>query len=140
MRILIAAIMILATTFIHASAMFHVINQLKNNDPGKIRQYLRRHPHIKVSLVIVVMFIASVAEAAIWAFAYLGLGAIETLEEAGYFSMVTYTTLGYGDVTLSEEWRILSAFESANGIIMFGWTTAIVLAVVNHVYFGKDLE
>ena len=140
MRITIAAIIILATTFIHASAMFHVISQLKNTGTGKIRQYLRRHPHSKVSLVIIVMFIASVAEATIWAFAYLALGAIESVEEAGYFSMVTYTTLGYGDVTLSAEWRLLSAFESANGIIMFGWTTAIVLAVVNHVYFGKNLN
>ena len=50
--------------------------------------------------------------------------------DALYFSLVTYTTLGYGDVTLNAEWRVLAAFEAVNGIIMFGWTTALIVAVV----------
>ena len=41
-----------------------------------------------------------------------------------------FTTLGYGDVVLSDRWRLLSSLEAANGIIMFGWTTAVVMAVV----------
>jgi hypothetical protein len=52
--------------------------------------------------------------------------------------MVTFTTLGYGDVVLDQQWRLLASFEAANGIIMFGWTTAIVMAVVHHVYFSKE--
>jgi len=56
--------------------------------------------------------------------------AIEQLETALYFSMVTFTTLGYGDVTMSPDWRLLASFEAANGIIMFGWTTALIAAVI----------
>ena len=52
-------------------------------------------------------------------------------ETAHYFSTVTYTTLGYGDVTLEPAWRLLAAFQAANGTIMFGWTTAIVMAVIH---------
>jgi hypothetical protein len=57
--------------------------------------------------------------------------------------MVTFTTLGYGDVLLDDRWRLLASFEAANGIIMFGWTTAIVMAVVHRIYIaekGKNLN
>ena len=51
--------------------------------------------------------------------------------------MVTFTTLGYGDIVLDENWRLLASFEAATGIIMFGWTTAIVLASLQSAYYGK---
>jgi hypothetical protein len=44
---------------------------------------------------------------------------------------VTFTTLGYGDVVLQESWRLTGAFQAANGIIMFGWTTALIFAFVH---------
>jgi len=65
-----------------------------------------------------------------WAGLYVWLDAIPTYSEAIYFSLVTFTTLGYGDVTLGEEWRVLGALESANGVIIFGWSTAMVVAVL----------
>ena len=67
------------------------------------------------------------------------VGAVSGFEEAMSFSMVTYTTLGYGDVTMERPWRLLPAFEAANGIIMFGWTTAVVMTVVQRT-FAKVLE
>ena len=79
---------------------------------------------------VVALFLASLCEAAIWAASYVHLGTLETFEEALYFSIVTYTTLGFGDITLSEEWRLLCSFEAANGIILFGWSTALVYAFV----------
>jgi hypothetical protein len=52
-----------------------------------------------------------------------------------YFSMVTFTSLGYGDVVLPPSgWRLLASFEAANGILMFGWTTALIFFVVQHLY------
>jgi voltage-gated potassium channel Kch len=83
-----------------------------------------------VAGLVVCMFLVSVLDAVMWAHAYLRVGAIEHLETALYFSMVTFTTLGYGDVTLPPDWRLLASFEAANGIIMFGWTTALVAAVI----------
>ena len=84
------------------------------------------------------MFLASIIEVLVWAVTYLVLNAIQGVEKAFYFSMVTFTTLGYGDIVLEERWRLLASFEAANGIIMFGWTTAIVMAVIHHVYFRKE--
>lgn len=55
-----------------------------------------------------------------------------------YFSTVTYTTLGFGDVVMEPGWRLLSSFQAANGIIMFGWTTALIVAAVQFVYDGHS--
>jgi hypothetical protein len=51
--------------------------------------------------------------------------------------MVTYTSLGYGDVVLEKGWRLLGAFEAANGIVMFGWTTALIFFIVQRLYFPQ---
>ncbi|MGI9330588.1 MAG: ion channel [Gammaproteobacteria bacterium] len=90
---------------------------------------------LQVLAVILLMFVATLIEVLIWAFVYLSLGAIQGMEKALYFSMVTFTTLGYGDVVLPDQWQLLSAIEATNGIIIFGWTTAIVIAVIQRVYF-----
>jgi voltage-gated potassium channel Kch len=84
-------------------------------------------------------FAAALIEVGLWGGAYLAIGAVEDAETSTYYSMVTFTTLGYGDVVLSERWRLLSSLEAANGIIMFGWTTAVVMAVVQR-SFGKVLR
>jgi hypothetical protein len=86
------------------------------------------------------MFIVSLVEVLVWAVTYLALSAIDGLERAVYFSMVTFTTLGYGEIVLDERWRLLASFEAANGIIMFGWTTAIVVAVVQRIYLSDEPE
>ena len=68
----------------------------------------------------------------------LAVGAIQEVETALYFSTVTFTTLGYGDVTLDPEWRLLAAIQAANGTIMFGWTTAIVMAVIHRIAVERE--
>lgn len=50
--------------------------------------------------------------------------------EALYFSIVTFTTLGYGDITLNNNWRLLSGFEAINGIMLIGWTTAMMYSLI----------
>jgi voltage-gated potassium channel Kch len=73
-----------------------------------------------------------VVQVVLWAVTYLALPGIglKTFGEAFYFSLVTFTTLGYGDITLGPEWRILSGIEAMNGILLFGWTTALLFSVV----------
>jgi hypothetical protein len=99
----------------------------------RVRAYL-------VGEVVLVMAMVSILEVLLWAATYLALGEIKGLEPAFYFSMVTFTTLGYGDIVLDESWRLLASFQAATGILMFGWTTAILIAVVQHSYFGRKLN
>lgn len=79
-----------------------------------------------------------VLEVSIWGFAYLMLPTgelLDTLEESMYFSTVTFTSLGYGDVVLDGSWRILSGIEAMAGILVFGWSSALLLTT-----FMKMLE
>ena len=69
-------------------------------------------------------------EAWCWGAVYLALGEFATMKDALYFSVVTSTTLGYGDMLLSERWRLLSTFEAMGGLILFGVSTAYLLALL----------
>ena len=73
-----------------------------------------------ISVLVLAMFLASVLEASIWAAIYVFVDAIQSFEEALYFSVVTFTTLGYGDITVSEKRRLLASLEAAGGTIAFG--------------------
>lgn len=68
----------------------------------------------------------------IWSYAmvYHSLHATRSFEDALYFSTATYATIGYGDLTLSKNWRLLGAIEGANGVILLGWSTAFFVSVV----------
>jgi hypothetical protein len=97
----------------------------------------------RATLVLVntalVVFVLHTIEIVIWAVAYqllLPVNELATFEEAVYFSFVTFTTLGYGDITLSEGWRLLSGIEALNGILLVGWTTAMIFSVVQNIWRG----
>jgi hypothetical protein len=70
-------------------------------------------------------------EIAAWAALYRWNGAIADLPSALYFSAVTYTTTGYGDIVLPPPWRIDGAMEALTGILMCGWSTGFFFAVVS---------
>ena len=93
-----------------------------------------------IATVVVMLFFAGLLEAAIWAAMYVQLGAISSFEEALYFSIVTFTTLGYGDITLTQDWRLLCSIEAANGIILFGWSTALVFAFLQRIATARKVD
>jgi hypothetical protein len=81
----------------------------------------------------VVLMTLHMIEVLTWATALLmlpGNPQLNTFEEAAYFSFVTFTTLGYGDITLGSQWRLLSGIEAMNGILLAGWSTALLFTVV----------
>ena len=139
MNIILGALLLLVTCGMHLLGMIFVMHLL-HLDQGPLRSRLLRVRAYLVGEVVIVMATVSVAEVLLWASAYILLGEIQSLEPAFYFSMVTFTTLGYGDIVLDESWRLLAGFEAATGIIMFGWTTAILISVVQISYFGKEIE
>ena len=71
-------------------------------------------------------------EIGLWAAAYhfLPIDEIASFEQATYFSVVTFTTLGYGDITLSAPWRSLAGVEALSGVLLLGWSTALSFAVL----------
>ncbi|MBW1749945.1 MAG: two pore domain potassium channel family protein [Deltaproteobacteria bacterium] len=137
-NIVVAAVLMVITTVIHTGAM-SLTHVILNRFKKKHSKYRLLNSNVRrIGIIVILMFYISLAEVLLWASAYLLLNAIEGFEKAFYFSMVTFTTLGYGEIVLGERWRLLASFEAANGIIMFGWSTAIVIFAVQHVYARKD--
>ena len=76
----------------------------------------------------------------IWALAFHGLGIFATLEASVYFSLVAFTTLGFGDVLLPDEWRLLSGMSGANGLLIFGLMTAMLVEVLRFARLEQEAE
>ena len=76
-------------------------------------------------------------QALLWSLMYFYVPIITefgSLEEAIYFSFVTFTTLGYGDLTIQTNFRILSGIEAINGMLLIGWSTALMYATVQAIW------
>jgi Ion channel len=82
------------------------------------------------SILMIVLMLGNIVQIAIWAMVYRTLGAFADFETALYFSGVTFTSLGYGDVVLSGRVRLLAPLQAANGLMMFGITTAAFIATI----------
>lgn len=104
------------------------------------RQHAAREPHRQVTHLFfdllntgMVLLLLHVFEATLWAGLYTALPSsvgLSSFGEAVYFSLVSFTTLGYGDVVLASEWRILGPMEAMAGVTVIGLTTALLFAVV----------
>ncbi|CAH1669958.1 potassium channel family protein [Chelatococcus asaccharovorans] len=79
-----------------------------------------------------VLLATHVAEVFLWAATYAVLQVIPVETEAIYFAFVNYTTLGYGDILPAAEWRLLGPMAAMNGILLFGWSTAVIFEVLRH--------
>ncbi len=99
----------------------------------RVIEWSRLHRHAigrTLALVPAVLglFFIHTIEVWIWAIAYVTLGVTTTFEESLYFSTVTFSTVGFGDVLPAEGWRLFSALEGINGFLLIGWSTAYLVA------------
>ena len=79
-------------------------------------------------LTVLALLLAHTVEVWTWAIAYYVLGAVGAFEDALYFSIVTFSTLGYGDIILAPEWRLFGSLEGINGFLLIGWSTAYLVS------------
>jgi voltage-gated potassium channel len=129
---LIGILLVCATVTVHALGTGSWFRFFMRN-----RGYFGHGRHLLKVLVFTSVFflLLHLVEIMLWAITYRQLvtpDELASLEQAFYFSIVTFTTLGYGDITLSEQWRILSGVEAINGILLIGWSTALLFAVVQN--------
>lgn len=109
---------------------------------SRLHGWLLREPHrpkLVLLLAGVSLWVLGVVTAGVWVWgmAYYALGVFPTLEAAIYFSLVSYTTLGFGDVLLPVDWRLLAGMEAANGFLNFGLLTALLLEGLRQVRRGQ---
>ena len=128
------AIMIIIMVLIHAVVLDRLLILLESIGPD-IYQKFRRYWKVPMLTVAVCgTFLAHTIEIWVWAFFYMAVGALPHLEEALYFSTSTFTTVGFGDIVLTKDWRLVSSFQSAIGFILFGWSTAFIFEVMTKLY------
>ncbi len=85
---------------------------------------------LQFSVLMIVLMVGNIVQVAFWALLYRALGAFEDFETSMYFSGVTFTSLGYGDVVLDGRIRLLGPLQAANGLMMFGITTALFFSAI----------
>ena len=110
----------------------------------KMTRHLRRYPILLtaglVGFVGSVLAVFHGVEWGIWAAAYLRLGAIGSVRDAMLYSVDSMTTRGASGLVLSGEWRLLGSLEAADGMLLFGISTAFVFAVIqriDHIFLNK---
>jgi hypothetical protein len=137
-EVLISAAMIAATVFFHAviiSATAAVFRATTSRVWGPMR--FVRDSAMLTALSLVLMAAHAVV---IWGWAelFVRLGALPNLEEALYFSSVSYTTLGFGDLLLPGEWRLLAGAIAADGLLLFGLSAAVLLETAARLRLGGE--
>lgn len=102
--------------------------------PGLGRILARLPAHLRQGILIwcifAVIVFAHTVQVWIWATTFVALGALPDLQDAIYFSLVTYTTLGYGDITLERGVRVFAAMASVTGLLTFGLSTAFLAGML----------
>lgn len=123
-----------ATVVIHGLGSFEAMAFLRRMSQRSKGQTSSVRAELLMLRVVGVLLLLHWLEAAIWALFFLVSEVLPDFETAFYYSLTSYTTLGYGDVVLPREWRLLGPTEGAFGILMFGWSTGIIVAVITRIY------
>jgi hypothetical protein len=131
------------TVLIHTVGLIGVTHLMNG-----VRTWFRLHRHeagrtVAMIATVLSLFMVHALEMWLWAVVYLSLGALPDLDSALYFSVTTFTTIGFGDVVLRHDWRLLSSLEGISGLLLIGWSTAyLVAASTRHgpLLFGEHFD
>jgi ion channel len=129
-QVLVAAPVCICTIVIHALVMTTVVRVAQ---AALVTRHVW-HPWLRLSAVMIatvsVLMLAHVSEVLVWAATYAMTDAAPEGAALVYFAFVNYTTLGYGDITPVPRWLLLGPITAMNGILLFGWSTAVLFEVL----------
>ena len=124
----------LGTAVISITVLIHTVGLIGvTHLMNYVRTWFRLHRHeagrtmAMIATVLALFFVHSV-EVWLWAWVYIAIGALSDINSAIYFSVTTFATIGYGDIVLSHDWRLLAALEGISGLLLIGWSTAYLVA------------
>ncbi|MCP3470763.1 potassium channel family protein [Bradyrhizobium sp. CCGUVB1N3] len=129
LQFLIGTIVSLANIMIHALVTVGAIGIARS---AGLRHTIWPRSHLMAVMVATaaVLMVAHTLEILVWAIAYRIVGAAPEGSDLLYFAFVNYTTLGYGDITPVPDWRLVGPMTAMNGILLFGWSTAVLFEVL----------
>jgi hypothetical protein len=128
-QFLIGSIVSVINIMIHALVTVGAVGIARS---AGLRHTVRPSLHLMSVMVgtAAALMVAHTLEVLVWALAYGIVGAAPAGSDLVYFAFVNYTTLGYGDITPVEAWRLTGPMTAMNGILMFGWSTAVLFEVL----------
>ena len=129
-----AFIIIVFCVVVHTTSMVILFDWLLRQ-----REFIEKHSSIMTdALLLIVVFsvviLLHLGETGIWAWFFLKRGLFADYETSFYFSLGSYTTIGYGDVVLPQRWRLLGGLEGISGVLLCGLSTAFIFAIVNALF------
>ena len=139
-QLIIGTILVCMTVIIHAVTLDRLMITLEKLAPKIFLRYRKFWKIPLLMITVVGVFCAHIIQIWLWAAFYYAVSALPTFEECLYFSTSTFTTVGYGDIVLDKIWRLLSSFQSANGFILFGWSTAFIFEVMSKLYKDETIK
>jgi hypothetical protein len=128
-QLLFGGVFSLANIAIHALAMASVIGASRAASARLVARPALRLVMIMIATVSVLMAF-HLAEIGVWSLAYALLDVTPPSADRFYFAFVNYTTLGYGDIVPVADWRLLGPMTAMNGVLLFGWSTAVIFEVL----------
>ncbi|MBF9197900.1 potassium channel family protein [Microvirga terrestris] len=136
-QLLIGGVISLGNIAIHAVVMATVVGTAR-----RALKWSHRQPQAWLAAAMVatvgVLLVAHISEVVIWSLAYAFLAVAPPEADLLYFAFVNYTTLGYGDVVPVERWRLLGPMAAMNGVLLFGWSTAVIFEVLRQAMRSHD--
>jgi hypothetical protein len=134
------AIPVMCTIFIHALAVMATVNFVRRERRlGRAGVNFWTDTGI-VTLAISFALAAHLVDVALWAALFIFCGEFSGFGTAYYHSAVNYTTLGYGDLVMTPTWRLLGPLEAADGMLMFGVSTAIIFALTQRLIQDRFVD
>jgi Ion channel len=138
-QLLVGAAVSVCNIAIHAMVMATVIQVARIASERTTSRQTLRLIAVMIATVSVLMA-AHLAEVLVWSLAYTIIGVAPPGANRIYFAFVNYTTLGYGDVTPLERWHLLGPMTAMNGVLLFGWSTAVIFEVLRKTMTGLGSE
>jgi hypothetical protein len=130
--IIMICVLVAVTVAIHAGGLTMLLLGLRRWKAGSPTRFL---PITRLLVgMAAFMIVLHLTEILLWSFFYLRWGCLPDAESAFYYSGVTYTSIGYGDLVLAKPWRILAPIEGLVGILMCGLSSGLFFAVLMHTY------
>jgi len=128
-QLLVCGAVTVCSITIHALVMTLVVSAARATSAKRTTHTPLRLACVMIVTVLVLMA-AHLAEVMVWALAYLLVDAAPAGTNLVYFAFVNYTTLGYGDTVPVPDWQLLGPMTAMNGVLLFGWSTAVIFEVM----------
>lgn len=137
-QLVIGAVLNVVTILFHGLILDWIIRHMKWAERPALLKFRQLRKALVLTAVLLVILLALTVEIWIWSAFFIAVDAFPDWETAVYFTTSTFTTVGFGDIVLDTDWRLLGSITSANGFLLFGWSIAFIFEIVSGVYYRES--